>query len=59
MSPLVKELRAYKAVALYCTQAIRARRRAEARFLAKMHHKARALRAWRRNAERMARLFCH
>jgi hypothetical protein len=59
---LVKELRAYKAAALYCAQAIRARLRAEARFLtsgdpqlAKTHHKALALRAWRRNAERMAR----
>jgi hypothetical protein len=45
-----------------CANAIRARRRDEARFLAmkggvaaKTHDKARAHRAWRRNAERMAR----
>ena len=31
---LVKELRAYKAAALYCAQAIRARLSTEARFLA-------------------------
>jgi hypothetical protein len=60
---LVKELLEYKAAALACAKAIRARIRAEARFFAKSghpqsaktHHKARALRAWRRNAERMAR----
>ena len=58
---LVKELRAYKAAALYCAQAIRARLSTEARFasghpqFARTHHKARALRALRRNAERMAR----
>jgi hypothetical protein len=59
---LVKELRAYKAAVLDCAKAIRSRRRAEARFLAmkggvaaKTHHKACALRAWQRNAERMAR----
>jgi hypothetical protein len=55
---LVKELRAYKGAVLYCVNAIRARRRDEARFLAmkgaKTHRKARAPRAWRRNAERMA-----
>jgi hypothetical protein len=56
---LVKELRAYKAAAVHCGNAIRVRRRDEARFLAmnggvaaKPHNKARAHRAWRRNAER-------
>jgi hypothetical protein len=74
---LVAGLRDYnlKAGALYCAQAIRARRRAEARFLAKKSGAAArclaeksghprstttanttlAHRAWRRNAERMAR----
>jgi hypothetical protein len=59
---LVKELRAYKAAVQYCFSAILVRRRDEARFLAmnggvaaKTHNKARAHRAWRRNAERMAR----
>jgi hypothetical protein len=57
---LVKELRAYKAAVQYCANVICSRRRDEARFLATMkgaktHHKARAHRAWRRNAERMAR----
>jgi hypothetical protein len=59
---LIKELRAYKAAALACAQVIRARRRAEARFLAKQPrsttniiNKAHAHRALRRNAERMAR----
>jgi predicted site-specific integrase-resolvase len=57
---LVKELHAYKATAHHCFSVVLERRRDEARFLrmmkgAKMHHKARAHRAWRRNAERMAR----
>jgi hypothetical protein len=39
---LVKELRAYKGAVLYCVNAIRARRRDEARFLAMTHRKARA-----------------
>ena len=56
---LVKELRAYKAAADNCFSAILERRRDEAHFLrmsgAKTHNKARAHRAWRRNAERMAR----
>jgi hypothetical protein len=57
---LVKELRAYKAAADHCLSVVLDRRRDEARFLrmmkgAKTHHKARAHRAWRRNAERMAR----
>jgi hypothetical protein len=56
---LVKELRAYKAAADHCFSVILARRRDEARFLkmkgAKTHNKARTHRAWRRNAERMAR----
>ena len=57
---LVKELRAYKAAVQYCANAIRARRRDEARFLATMkgaktHNKTRAHRAWRRNDECMAR----
>jgi hypothetical protein len=59
---LVKELRAYKAAALYCAQAIRARFRAETRFLATHPrstatiNKTNAHRAWWRNlnAERMA-----
>ena len=57
---LVKELRAYNAAADHCLSAVLDRRRDEACFLrmingAKTHHKARARRAWRRNAERMAR----
>jgi hypothetical protein len=57
---LVKELRAYKATADHCLSVVLDRRRDEARCLrmmkgAKTHHKARAHRAWRRNAERMAR----
>ena len=57
---LVKELRAYKAIADHCLSVVLDRRRDEARFLrrmkgAKTHPKARAHRAWRRNAERMAR----
>ena len=56
---LVKELRTYKAAADHCFGVVLERRRDEARFLrmkgAKTHHKARAHRAWRRNAERMAR----
>ncbi len=57
---LVKELRAYKAVADHCFSAILARRHDGERFFrmmkgAKTHHKARAHRAWRRNAERMER----
>jgi hypothetical protein len=63
-SVLVKGLREYKAAAVYCAKAIRARRHAEAHFLAKKGghprstatiNKAHAHRAWRRNAERMAR----
>jgi hypothetical protein len=52
-------MRAYMAAAVHCVDAIRVRRRDEARFLAmnggvaaKTHHKARAHRARRRNAER-------
>jgi hypothetical protein len=57
---LVKELRAYKATADLCFSVVLERHRDEARFLrmmkgTKTHHKARAHRAWRRNAERMAR----
>jgi hypothetical protein len=59
---LVKELRAYKATSNHCFSVVIQRRFDEARFLrlnggvaAKMHPKARAHRAWRRNAERMAR----
>jgi hypothetical protein len=57
---LVKELRAYKAAADHCLSAVLDRRFDEARCLrrmkgAKTHHKVRAHRAWRRNAERMAR----
>jgi hypothetical protein len=59
---LVKELRAYKATSDHCFSVVLQRRFDEARFLrlnggkaAKTHHKARAHRAWRRNAERMAR----
>ena len=59
---LVKELRAYKAATDRCFSVVLDRRRDEARFLrlnggvaAKTRPKARAHRAWRRNAERMAR----
>ena len=59
---LVKELRAYKATSDHCFSVVLDRRRDEARFLrlnggvaAKTRPKARAHRAWRRNAERMAR----
>ena len=57
---LVKELRAYKATADHCLSVVLDRRRDEVRCLrlmngAKTHHKARAHRAWRRNAERIAR----
>ena len=59
---LVKELRAYKAAADHCFSVVLQRRFDEARFLrlnggkaAKKHPKARAHRAWRRNAERMHR----
>jgi hypothetical protein len=59
---LVKALRAYRATSDHCFSVILDRRRNEARFLrlnggvaAKTHPKARAHRAWRRNAQRMAR----
>jgi hypothetical protein len=57
---LVKELRAYKAAVDHCLSAVLERRFDEARCLrimkgAKTHHQVRARRAWRRNAERMAR----
>jgi hypothetical protein len=61
---IVKELRAYKATADHLFSVVLGRcfRVDEARFLrwnggkaAKTHTKARALRAWRRNAERMQR----
>ena len=57
---LVKELRAYKATSDHCFSVVLERRRDEARCYklmkgAKTHHKARAHRAWQRNAERMAR----
>jgi hypothetical protein len=59
---LVEELRAYKATADHLFSVVLDRRRDEACFLrlnggvaAKTHPKARAHRAWRRNAERMAR----
>ena len=59
---LVKELRAYKVTADLCFSVVLGRCFDEARFLrlnggkaAKKHPKARALRAWRRNAERMQR----
>jgi hypothetical protein len=57
---LVKELRAYKAAVDHCLSAVLERRFNESRSYrmmngAKAHHKARAHRAWRRNAERMAR----
>jgi hypothetical protein len=57
---LVKELRAYKATSDHCFSVVLERRRDEARCYrlmkcAKTHHKVRAHRAWRRNAERMAR----
>ena len=59
---LVKALRAYKAATDRCFSVVLDRRRDEARFLrlnggvaAKTRPKARAHRAWRRNAERMAR----
>ena len=59
LDALVKEMRAYKAAADHCSSVILERRRDEARFLrmkgAKTHHKACVHRAWRRNAERMAR----
>jgi hypothetical protein len=59
---LVKELRAYKATAVHLFSVVLGRCFDEARFLrwnggkaAKTHPKARALSAWRRNAERMQR----
>jgi hypothetical protein len=59
---IVKELRAYKATADHLFSVVLGRCFEEARFLrlnggkaAKTHPKARALRAWRRNAERMQR----
>jgi hypothetical protein len=59
---IVKELRAHRATADHCFSVVLDRRRDELRFLrlnggvaAKTHPKARALRAWRRNAERMQR----
>ncbi len=56
---LVKELRAYKATSDHLFSVVIGRCFDEARFLrlngTKTHHKARAHRAWRRNAERMAR----
>jgi hypothetical protein len=57
---LVKELRAYKATSDHCFSVVLQRRFDEARCYrlmkgAKTHHKVRAHRAWRRNAERMAR----
>ena len=59
---IVKELRAYKATADHLFSVVLGRCFDEARFLrwnggkaAKTHPKARALRAWRRNAERMQR----
>ena len=59
---IVKELRAYKATADHLFSVVLGRCFDEARFLrwnggkaAKTHTKARALRAWRRNAERMQR----
>jgi hypothetical protein len=58
---LVKALRTYKAAADRCFSAVLDRRFDEARLLrlnggvaAKTRHRARAHRAWRRNAERMA-----
>ena len=56
---LVKELRAYKAAADHCFIVVLQRRFDEAHCYrlmkgAKTHHKVRAHRAWRRNAERMA-----
>jgi hypothetical protein len=56
---LVKELRAYKAAADHCFTVVLQRRFDEAHCYrlmkgAKTHHKVRAHRAWRRNAERMA-----
>jgi hypothetical protein len=59
---IVKKLRAYKATADHFFSVVLGRCFEEARFLrlnggkaAKTHPKARALRAWRRNAERMQR----
>ncbi len=59
---IVKELRAYKATADHLFSIVLRRCFDETRFLrwnggkaAKTHPKARALRAWRRNAERMQR----
>jgi hypothetical protein len=59
---LVKVLRAYKATSNHLFSVVLERYLDEARFLrlnggkaAKTHPKARALRAWRRNAERMHR----
>jgi hypothetical protein len=59
---LVKELRAYKATADHLFSVVLGRCFDEARFLrlnggkaTKTHPQARALRAWRRNAERMQR----
>ena len=60
---LVKALRAHRAMVEYCLGEMFERRVKEARFLklnggkkaAKTHPKARAHRAWRRNAERMQR----
>jgi hypothetical protein len=59
---IVKALRAYKATSDHLFSVVLDRRRDEACFLklnggkaAKTHPKARAHRAWRRNAERMQR----
>jgi hypothetical protein len=59
---LAKALRAHRAMVEYCLGEMFERRVKEARFLklnggkaAKTQLKARALRAWRRNAERMVR----
>ncbi len=57
---LVKGIHAYRATSQDCLAVITDRRRKEARFLKTMtgprtHPKARAHRAWRRNAERMQR----
>jgi hypothetical protein len=61
LDALVKELRAYKATSDHCFSVVLQHRFDEARFLrlnggvaAKRHPKARAHRAWRCNAERMA-----
>jgi hypothetical protein len=57
---LVKELRAHRAMVEYCLGEVLERRVKEAccyRLMngAKTHHRVRAHRAWRRNAERMVR----